>query len=91
MTLNRSKQRTVEAFKDASSLHPLVVGHMCKQDKNSYTFSKRYFALYEGGLLVYYTHQRDFEEDVKKHQGLVSIHCHVECCTGSERLTKCTV
>lgn len=71
MTLNGSKQRTVEAFKNVSSLHPLVVGHMCKQDKSSYTFSKRYFALYEGGLLVYYTHQKHFEEDVKKHQGLV--------------------
>lgn len=45
---------------------------MFKQDKSNYTFSKRYFALYEGGLLAYYTHQRDFEEDVKKHKGLVS-------------------
>lgn len=89
MTLNRSKQRTVEAFKDVSSLHPLVVGHMCKQDKNHYTFSKRYFALYEGGLLVYYTHERDFEEDVKKHQGLVSIPFHVVLYSG--RCTKCTV
>lgn len=43
---------------------------MFKQDKSNYTFSKRYFALYEGGLLAYYTHQRDFEEDVKKHKGL---------------------
>ena len=64
--------RTVEAFKSAPSLHPLVVGHMCKQDKNGLTFSKRYFALYKGGLLVYYSHEKEFENDVKKHQGIVS-------------------
>ena len=68
-----AKQRTAEAFRGAPSLHPLVVGHMFKQDKNHYTFSKRYFALYGGGMLAYYTHQRDFEEDVKKHRGVVSI------------------
>ena len=68
---NYSKLRTAEAFKETPSLHPLVVGHMCKQDKNRYTFSKRYFALYESGLLVYYNHERDFEEDVQKHQGVV--------------------
>ena len=65
--------RTVEAFKGAPSLHPLVVGHMCKQDKNRHTFSKRYFALYQGGLLAYYTHQRAYEEDVTKNKGLVSV------------------
>ena len=75
-TISRSakQQRTVEAFDPTSSLHPIVVGHMCKQDKSGHSFSKRYFALYEGGLLVYYTHQRDFEDDVKKHKGLVSGH-----------------
>lgn len=64
--------RTAEAFKGAASLHPLVVGHMFKQDKSLHTFSKRYFALYQGGLLVYYSHQRDYEEDVTKNKGLVS-------------------
>ena len=69
---NSREQRTVEAFLEAPSLQPLVAGHMCKQDKTRHTFSKRYFALYDGGLLVYYTHQRDFESDVKKHHGIVS-------------------
>ena len=69
------KLRTIEAFKATPSLHPLVVGHMCKQDKSHYTFSKRYFALYDGGLLIYYTHQRAYEEDVKKHEGIVSDSC----------------
>lgn len=64
--------RVVETFKGARSLHPLVVGHMCKQDKNRHTFSKRYFALYEGGLLVYYSHQKDYENDVAKNKGMVS-------------------
>ena len=72
-SIHTVKLRTVEAFKDAPSLHPLVVGHMCKQDKNGLTFSKRYFALYKGGLLVYYSHEKEFENDVKKHQGIVSI------------------
>ena len=44
---------------------------MCKQDKSRFTFSKRYFALYEGGLLAYYSHERAFQEDVKKHEGVV--------------------
>ena len=67
-----TKLRTVEAFKNVPTRHPLVVGHMCKQDKNGLTFSKRYFALYKGGLLVYYSHEKEFENDVKKHQGIVS-------------------
>jgi hypothetical protein len=73
-TTSSSTARTVEAFKNSSSLHPLVVGHMCKQDKSRFTFSKRYFALYEGGLLAYYSHERAFQEDVKKHEG-VPLHC----------------
>lgn len=70
---NTKQQRTLEEFGSASSLHPLVVGHMCKQDKTGHSFSKRYFALYSGGLLAYYTHQRDYEGDVKKNKGLVSM------------------
>ena len=70
-TTSSSTARTVDAFKNSPSLHPLVVGHMCKQDKSRFTFSKRYFALYEGGLLAYYSHERAFQEDVKKHEGVV--------------------
>lgn len=69
---NDIKLRTVEAFKNVPTFHPLVAGHMCKQDKNGLTFSKRYFALYKGGLLVYYSHEMEFENDVKKHHGIVS-------------------
>ena len=78
-----SVARTVEAFKNSPSLHPLVVGHMCKQDKSRFTFSKRYFALYEGGLLAYYSHERAFKEDVKKHKGVVrdTAHAVVICYT----------
>ena len=66
-----SKIRTSEAFSAAPSLRPLVTGHMLKQDKSHYTYSKRFFALYDGGLLAYYAHERKFEEDVRKNKGKV--------------------
>ena len=53
------------------SWHRARTINMCKQDKSRFTFSKRYFALYEGGLLAYYSHERAFQEDVKKHEGVV--------------------
>lgn len=65
-------RRTSEAFEVAPSRHPLVVGHMYKENKTHTMFNKRYFALYNGGLLVYYKHERDFKKDVKKHEGVVS-------------------
>ena len=65
------RERTASAFATARSLHPLVVGHMCKQGKRSFAFAKRYFAIYEGGLLAYYDHERDFKNDVKRHRGVV--------------------
>ena len=67
------RDRTASAFEGARTLHPLVVGHMCKQGKRNFAFSKRYFALYEGGLLAYYDHERDYLNDVKKHNGVVSL------------------
>ena len=79
MTTNNKhlKQQTREAFKAAPSLHPLVVGHMCKQDKRHLIFNRRYFALYDGGLLAYYNHEKDFTNDVKRHQGVVNIICNL--------------
>lgn len=65
-------RRTSEAFEAAPSRHPLVVGHMYKENKTHTMFDKRYFALYSGGLLVYYKHERDFKKDVKRHEGVVS-------------------
>ena len=68
------RERAAKAFAGVRSLHPLVVGHMCKQGKRNFAFSKRYFALYEGSLLAYYDHERDYVNDVKKHKGVVRIY-----------------
>ena len=67
------KDRTASAFAGVRSLHPLVVGHMCKQGKRNFAFAKRYFALYDGGLLAYYDHERDYTKDVKRQKGVVRI------------------
>lgn len=44
---------------------------MYKENKTRTMFNKRYFALYSGGLLAYYNHERDFKKDVKRHEGVV--------------------
>jgi hypothetical protein len=47
---------------------------MCKQGKRNFAFAKRYFALYDGGLLAYYDHERDYTKEVKRHKG-VPLNC----------------
>ena len=64
-------RRTSDAFEVAPSRHPLVAGHMYKENKTRTMFDKRYFALYSGGLLAYYKHERNFKKDVKRHEGVV--------------------
>ena len=60
--------RKRDIMNSKQKLEPLVQGHMFKQDSHGLGFSKRYFVLYEG-LLLYYTHEKDFKRDQKR--GLV--------------------
>lgn len=53
-----------DALNGVDLARPLYKGRVFKQFSNEQGFNKRFFVLYPG-LLLYYKHERDFDEDLR--------------------------
>lgn len=58
---------------------PIFQSRVFKQFRNENGFNKRHMVLYPG-VLIYYTHERDYRDDVKSGKLVSEIVNRAKCC-----------